>query len=100
MGHETNDWLKKIYDVTVALQSDVASMRSDVNSLRAAQESHGKQIGDLQAAMFALNKRFDGVDTEFRIIQTRFDGIDKRLDEQGRYIAALIPQKIAAVGGR
>jgi len=35
---------------------------------------------------------------EFRAeVRARLDGIDKRLDDQGRMIAALIPTRIAAV---
>lgn len=35
---------------------------------------------------------------EFRVeVRARLDGIDRRLDDQGRMIAALIPTRIAAV---
>ena len=38
------------------------------------------------------------VRNKFEVVNTHLTGIDKRLDEQSRYIAALIPTKVAAVG--
>ncbi len=35
---------------------------------------------------------------KFEVVNAHLTGIDKRLDEQSRYIAALIPTKVAAVG--
>lgn len=45
----------------------------------------------------AENARFrEEIRAELRVIDARLDGIDKRLDDQGRMIAALIPTRIAA----
>jgi hypothetical protein len=38
------------------------------------------------------------VRSTFEVINTHLAGIDKRLDEQSRYIAALIQTEVAAVG--
>ncbi|HYH38453.1 MAG TPA: hypothetical protein VD860_09560 [Azospirillum sp.] len=34
---------------------------------------------------------------ELKVMNTRLDGFEKRLDDQGRILAALVPTRIAAV---
>ncbi|MEI8393304.1 MAG: hypothetical protein WCF85_01115 [Rhodospirillaceae bacterium] len=41
-----------------------------------------------------------GVDSQLACINARLTGIDKRQDDQNAILAAMIPVKIAAVGGR
>jgi chromosome segregation ATPase len=52
----------------------------------------------------AIDRRFDTVEatqrehsTQLAVIDTRLDGFEKRLDDQGRILAALIPTRIAAI---
>ncbi|MEI8396403.1 MAG: hypothetical protein WCF85_16845 [Rhodospirillaceae bacterium] len=56
---------------------------------------------ELKAMLAKLVAKIDEfrieVRTELRVINEHLAGIDKRLDEQGRYIAALIPTRLAAV---
>lgn len=53
-----------------------------------------KAIAELSDRM---ERKFAVVDARFDVITERLNGIDRRLDEQGRYIAALIPTRLAAV---
>lgn len=59
---------------------------------------------DIMRAIADLRNHFDGkldaIGSDIRVINARLDGIDKRLDDQNQIIAALIPVKVAAVGGR
>lgn len=51
-----------------------------------------------QAADIAeMKMRLTRLEEEVVIIRTRLDGMDKRFDDQSRIMAALIPQRIAAV---
>jgi hypothetical protein len=46
----------------------------------------------------AGNIRFrEDVRAEFRLLHSRLNGFEKRLDDQGRILAALIPTRLAAV---
>ncbi len=47
-----------------------------------------------------VRERFAAVYAKFDVIDEHLKGIDKRLDDQNAILAAMIPQKIAAVGGR
>lgn len=51
-----------------------------------------------QAADIAdIKRRLTRLEEETVVIRTRLDGMDKRFDDQSRIMAALIPQRIAAV---
>jgi len=45
----------------------------------------------------ALKKDVSDIKAELRTANVRLDGFEKRLDDQGRFLAALIPTRIAAV---
>ncbi len=58
-------------------------------------------IADLGARMERRFEAAERAQAEFtNEVRTRLDGIDKRLADQNHILAALIPTKIAAVGGR
>ncbi|MBF0561754.1 MAG: hypothetical protein HQL37_06965 [Alphaproteobacteria bacterium] len=48
----------------------------------------------------AVSARFDGIDRRLDVMAEHLTGIDKRQDDQNAILAAMIPVKIAAVGGR
>ena len=45
----------------------------------------------------ATKKDVAAIEAQLQIVNTRLDGFEKRLDDQGRILAALIPTRIAAV---
>lgn len=51
----------------------------------------------LLSRMEEMSADISSLKTGQSIIVARLDGIDKRLDDQGRILAALIPTRIAAV---
>lgn len=57
----------------------------------------GKLVAKIDAEAAESARFREEVRSELRVIGARIDGIDKRLDDQGRMIAALIPTRIAAV---
>ena len=76
---ETDDLkplLNRLLDIVQGTARDVSSLKEDVAALK-------KDVSDIKA--------------ELRTANVRLDGFEKRLDDQGRFLAALIPTRIAAV---
>lgn len=60
----------------------------------------GKLVEGFDAERAESAKFRDEVRAEFRLVHSRLDGFEKRLDDQGRVLAALIPTQLATMPPR
>ncbi len=80
------------------LKAILAKLIDKVESEAAENAKFRAETAKFQAEIKAEFHEFRvEVRNKFEVVNTHLTGIDKRLDEQSRYIAALIPTKIAAV---
>lgn len=60
-------------------------------------ERTARDVTGLKAEMADVKAEQTSIKHELQLMNGRFDGFEKRLDDQGRILAALIPTRIAAV---
>ncbi|MEI6987301.1 MAG: hypothetical protein WCK65_14345, partial [Rhodospirillaceae bacterium] len=100
---ETTD-LRRHFDTKLSLETtklalEITDLRQHFDTKLALETTDLRRHFDTKLALEITDlRRYFGA--KFDTVNARLDGIDKRQDNQNAILAALIPTKIAAVGGR
>lgn len=86
--------LKSLLDILIG---KIEGLQTTVTGLQATVEDLQGTVGGLQTDVQDIKTTQQDIKTTQKIILTRLDGMDKRFEDQSRVLAALIPNRIAAV---
>lgn len=77
--------------------ADNDDLKPLLKSLLSTVEGMARDMVEIKADMAGVKADIVSIKGELRTMNVRLDGFEKRLDDQGRILAALVPTRIAAV---